>query len=64
MIAIAEIDVGMARAEKHRAVARCGPAKVVGSGIARRVGLSFDDAAAEVRTGEFADDNFTDEKAS
>jgi hypothetical protein len=36
---------------------------VVRGGIARRVGLGFDDAAAKASAGEFADDNFADKKA-
>src|SRR4029077_19165379 len=47
MIAVAEIDVGVATAQKHGAIARGGAAKVVRGGIARRVGLGFDDAAAK-----------------
>ena len=63
VIAVAEIDIGVATTEKHSAIARSGAAKVVRSGVARRVGLGFDDAAAKAGAGEFADDNFADQKA-
>lgn len=63
VIAIAEIDVGVATAEKHRAIARSWTAKVVRGGIALRVGLSFHDAAAKAQAGEFANDDFADQKA-
>jgi hypothetical protein len=63
VIAIAEIDVGVASAKEHGAIARGGAAKVVSGGIALWVGLSFHDTAAKPGAGEFADDNFADEKA-
>jgi hypothetical protein len=64
VIAVAEIDIGVATAEKHRAIARSRAAKVVRSGIAWRVGFGFDDAAAKAGAGEFANDDFADQKAS
>jgi len=63
VIAIAEIDVGVASAKKHGAIARGGAAKVVSGGIALRIRLRFHDTAAKPDAGEFADDNFADEKA-
>jgi hypothetical protein len=63
MVAIAEIDVGVAAAEEHGASARGGAAKVVGGGVTLGVSLGFDDAAAEARSGEFADDDFADQEA-
>jgi hypothetical protein len=63
VIAIAEIDVGVASAEKHGAIARGGAAKVVSGRIALWVGFCFHDTAAKPGAGEFADDNFADEKA-
>jgi len=62
VIAVAEIDVGVATAEKHRAIARSRTAKVVRGGVARRVGLGLDDAAAKAGAGEFANDDFADQK--
>jgi hypothetical protein len=63
VIAIAEVNVGVAAAKEHGAIARGWSAKVVGGGVAPGVGLGFDDATAEADAGEFADDNFADEKA-
>jgi uncharacterized protein len=63
VVAVAEIDVGVAAAKKHGAVARGRSAKMVRGGIALRIGLGFDDATAKPAAGEFADDNFADEKA-
>ena len=63
VIAIAEIDVGVASAKKHGAVARGGAAKMVSGGIALWIRLRFHDTAAKPGAGEFADDNFADEKA-
>jgi len=63
VIAVAKIDVGVANAEKHGAIAQGGAAKVVGGGVARRVGFGFDNTAAKAHTGEFADNDFADEKA-
>jgi hypothetical protein len=51
VIAIAEIDVGMAAAKKHSAIAGGGSAKVVRGGIALGVGFGLDDAAAEAGAG-------------
>ena len=64
MIAVGEIDVSVAAAEKHGAIARSGAAKVVRGGIARRVGLRFDNATAETSARKFADDDFADQKPS
>ena len=63
VVAVAEIDVGVAAGKEHRAIARCGSAKVVRGGIARRVGFGFDDATAKVGAGKLANDNFADKKA-
>jgi len=63
VVAITEIDVGVAAAQKHGAIARGRTAKVVRGGIALRIGLGFDDAAAEAGAGKFANDDFADEKA-
>jgi hypothetical protein len=35
----------------------------MGGGVARRVGFGFDNTAAKADAGEFADDDFADEKA-
>jgi hypothetical protein len=64
VVTVAEIDVGMATAEKHGAIAWGGAAKVVRCGIARRVGLGFDNAPDKAGTGEFADDDFAEKEAS
>jgi hypothetical protein len=64
VVAVGEIDVGVATAEKHGAIARGGSAKVVRGRIARRVGFGFDDPAAKAAAREFADDDFADQKAS
>ena len=63
VIAIAEIDVGVAAAKEHGAIARGWSPEMVSGGITLWVGLSFDDATAQAAPGEFADDNFADEKA-
>ena len=63
VVAIAEIDVGVAAAKEHGAIARGGSAKVVGGGIALRIGFGFDDPAAKSAAGELANHNFADEKA-
>ena len=63
VVAVAEIDVGVAAAKEHGAIARGRSAKVVRGGIARRVGLGFDDVAAKAGAGELANDNFADKKA-
>ncbi len=63
MIAVGEVDVGMAAAEKHGAIARGWSAKVMRGGIARGIGFGFDDAAGESAGGELADYYFADEEA-
>src|SRR5712671_3496200 len=63
VVAIAEIDVGVAAAEEHGPIARRWTAKVVRGGIALRIGLGFHDATAEAGSGEFADYDFADEEA-
>ncbi len=63
VIAVAKINVGVTNAETHGASALGRAAKVVGGGVARRVGLGFDNTAAKADAGEFADDDFADEKA-
>jgi hypothetical protein len=63
VVAVAEIDVGVAAAQEHGAIARGGSAKVVGGGIALRISLGFYDAAAEAGAGEFADYDFADQEA-
>jgi len=63
MIAVAEIDVGVAAEKKHGAIARGRSAKVVRGRIALRVGFGLHNAAAKPGVGELADDNFADEKA-
>src|SRR5882724_11812840 len=63
MIAIAEVDVGVAAAKKHGAIARCGSAEVMRGGVALRIGFGFHNAAAKPGAGKFADDDFADEEA-
>jgi hypothetical protein len=63
VIAVAKIDVGVAKAEKHGTSALGGSAKVVRGRVARRVGLGFDNTAAKTDAGEFANDDFADKKA-
>jgi hypothetical protein len=63
MIAVGEVDVGVAAAEKHGASARGGPPKMMGGGIAWRIGFGFDDAADKPAGGEFANHDLADEKA-
>ena len=63
VVAIAEIDVGVAAAKKHGAIARGGSAKVVRGGVALGVSFGFDDATAKAGAGEFADDDFANKKA-
>src|ERR1700724_3513479 len=58
VVAVAEIDVGMAAAKKHGAIARRRSAKVMGGGVALRIGFGFHDAPPEQKAGEFADDIF------
>ena len=60
VVPITEIDVGVAAAKKHGAIARSRTAEVVRGGIALRVGFGFHDAATEAEAGEFADDDFAD----
>src|SRR5262245_22626242 len=43
---IDEIDIGMTALEIERAIAPCGPTKGVAAGIARRIGLGFNDSSA------------------
>jgi hypothetical protein len=62
MIAVGEVDVGVAAAEKHRAIARGGPSKMMGGGIARRIGFGFDDAADKLAGWEFANHHLADEE--
>jgi hypothetical protein len=63
MIAVGEVDVSVTAAEKHGAVARGGSPKMMGGGIARRIGFGFDDAAHQPATGEFANHDLADEEA-
>jgi hypothetical protein len=63
VVAVAEIDVGVAAAKKHGAIARGWTAEVVRGGIALRVGFGFDDATAKAGAGKLANDNFADKKA-
>jgi len=63
VIAVAEIYVRMATAEKHRAIAWSWSAKMMSGGVARRIGFGFDDAADKCGGGEFAHDELADEEA-
>jgi hypothetical protein len=63
VVAVAEIDVSMSTAEKHGAIAWGRAPKVVGGGIALRVGFGFDDAPTEADAREFANDNLANKKA-
>jgi hypothetical protein len=63
VIAIAEVNVGVAATKKHGAIPRGRPTKVVGGRVALRIGLGFDDSAAQASAGEFTDDNFADQKS-
>jgi hypothetical protein len=47
VIAIAKVDVGVAAAQKHGAVARGRATKVVGGRIPLWISLSFDNAPAQ-----------------
>jgi hypothetical protein len=62
MIAITKVDVGMTAAKEHGAIARSWSSKVVRGGIVLRVSFGFHYAAGEANAGEFADDNFANEK--
>src|SRR6267378_7377929 len=61
--AVVKKNVCVTGCEIHGANARRRTAEVMTSGIAGRVCLRFDDAAAEASTGEILDDHFPDEKA-
>src|SRR5260370_31043510 len=62
VIAVAEIDVGVAAAQKHGAVARSRSAKVMRGRVALRIGFRCHNAAAEPNAGEFTDNNFADQE--
>ena len=51
VIAVAEVDVGVAATQKHGAVALGWPTKVVGGRIALRIGLGFDNASTQADAG-------------
>ena len=61
--AIIEEDVDVARSEIHRADTRRGTAKMVTGGIAGRISLGFDDAAAQPAGPKVVDDHFADQEA-
>jgi hypothetical protein len=63
MVAVAEIDIGVAAAQKHRPIAGGRTAKMVGGGIALWIGFGFHDAPAESDAFEFPDNHSTDQKA-
>jgi hypothetical protein len=63
MIAISEVNIGMSPAQKHRAIPRCGPPKMMGSGITWRISLSFNNPAAESPGGQFSYHDFAYQKA-
>lgn len=63
VIAVTKVHVGVASAHKHGTIARGWTAKVMSGGIALRIGFGFHDTTAEADTGEFANDDFVDEKA-
>ena len=64
MMAIGKINVSVATAKKHRLIAWCRPAKVMGSGIARRVGFGFHDAPCHPAEGNLPNNEFADEVPS
>jgi DUF177 domain-containing protein len=63
VVAVTEINVGVAAAQKHGAIARGWTAKVVRGGITSRVTFGLNDAPAETDAGEFADDDLADQEA-
>src|SRR5882724_5699622 len=52
MIAIRKVDVGMAAPQKHRAIARRRPAKMMGGRIARRIRFGLHDTAGNSAGGK------------
>ena len=61
--AVIEKNIDVALSEIHGADARSRAAEMVAGGITGRIGLGFDDAAAEASGGEIMDDDFADEEA-
>jgi hypothetical protein len=62
MVAVAEINVGMAPAQKHRTIARRRPNEVVRRGIASRISLGLDNATAQASSRQLAHDDFADQE--
>ena len=62
VVAIAEIDVGMAAAKEHGSIAWGRTPKVVRGGIALRIGLRFHYSTAKADAWEVANDDLADEK--
>lgn len=63
VIAITKVDVGMAAAKEHGAISRRWPAKMVSGRVALRIGLGFNDPAAQASSRQFAHHNFAYQKA-
>jgi hypothetical protein len=63
VIAITKVDVGMAAAKEHGTISRRWPAKMVSGRVALRIGLGFNDSAAQASARQFAHDNLAYQKA-
>jgi hypothetical protein len=64
VIAVAEINVGVAATQKHGAGARRWPAKMMGGWVLRGISLGFDDTTGQPIRPKFADDDFANQGAS
>jgi len=64
MVAINEINVGVAAFAKKRAIARRESTKCVGRGVANDIGFGFNDASAEPNLRQVVHKRFADEEAS
>ena len=63
VIAIAEVNVGMATAQEHGAIARRWTTKVMGGRVTLRVSLGFDNASSQARAVKFPHDDLADQEA-
>ena len=61
--AVVEKNINVALGKIHGADARGWAAEMVAGGITGRIGLGFDNAAAETPRGEIVDDDFADEES-
>jgi hypothetical protein len=63
MIAVGEVDVGMAAAQEHGANPRGRPPKMMRSGIPRRISFGFDDSADQPPGGQLSHHYLADKEA-